>query len=222
MWWGFGGLIGLIIWIAIAFWPARVAGRKGHSFFGYFLLSLLFFPLSLFLAYMVDDRSATPGRQLLSLSYRELQAHLQPIMMRRCGATKRRRDNAMAEKQLVLSFFANEPAADVAASHSKGIRRLIRRCDGSSCPSTMPAISRWARSVLGAGVRVPGSALASSCSAPPSGSASPVAPPRAACITRAWTSATQTRHASGRPRCWQGGCRCGGQGHGRGPESRPS
>jgi hypothetical protein len=23
------------IWIAIAFWPARVAARKGHSFFGY-------------------------------------------------------------------------------------------------------------------------------------------------------------------------------------------
>ena len=44
MWWGLG-IIGLIIWIAIAFWPARVAGRKGHSFIGYFLLSLLFFPL---------------------------------------------------------------------------------------------------------------------------------------------------------------------------------
>ena len=40
------GIIGLIIWIAIAFWPARVAGRKGHSFIGYFLLSILFFPLA--------------------------------------------------------------------------------------------------------------------------------------------------------------------------------
>jgi hypothetical protein len=53
------GLIGLIIWIAIAFWPARVAGRKGHSFFGYFVLSLFFFPLSLLLAYMADDRTDT-------------------------------------------------------------------------------------------------------------------------------------------------------------------
>ncbi len=26
----------LVIWIAIAFWPARVARRKGHSFIGYF------------------------------------------------------------------------------------------------------------------------------------------------------------------------------------------
>jgi energy-coupling factor transporter transmembrane protein EcfT len=51
-------IIVLIVWIAIAFWPARVAGRKGHSFFGYFLLSLLFFPLALILAYLVDDRSS--------------------------------------------------------------------------------------------------------------------------------------------------------------------
>jgi hypothetical protein len=45
-----------IIWVALAFWPARVAARKGHSFFGFFLLSLVFFPLSLIIAYMVDDR----------------------------------------------------------------------------------------------------------------------------------------------------------------------
>ena len=56
--WIVGGIIGAIIWIAIAFWPARVAGRKGHSFFGYFLLSLLFFPLSLIMAYCVHDRTA--------------------------------------------------------------------------------------------------------------------------------------------------------------------
>ena len=46
-----------VIWIAIAFWPARVAGRKGHSFIGYFILSLFFFPLALIMAYMVHDRS---------------------------------------------------------------------------------------------------------------------------------------------------------------------
>ena len=45
----------LIIWIAIAFWPARVAARKGHSFVGYFILSLIFFPLSLLLAYLSRD-----------------------------------------------------------------------------------------------------------------------------------------------------------------------
>lgn len=51
-------LIVLAIWIAIAFWPARVAGRKGHSFFGYFVLSLFFFPLAIILAYVVQDRNA--------------------------------------------------------------------------------------------------------------------------------------------------------------------
>ena len=55
MWFGLG-IIGIIIWIAIAFWPARVAGRKGHSFLGYFILSLFFFPLALILAYVVPDR----------------------------------------------------------------------------------------------------------------------------------------------------------------------
>jgi hypothetical protein len=46
-------------WIAIAFWPARVAARKGHSFFGCFGFSLIFFPAVLIVAYMVGDR--TPG-----------------------------------------------------------------------------------------------------------------------------------------------------------------
>ena len=47
----------VVIWIALAFWPARVAGRKGHSFVGYFILSLFFFPLALVLAYVVKDRA---------------------------------------------------------------------------------------------------------------------------------------------------------------------
>jgi hypothetical protein len=45
-----------IIWIALAFWPARVAGRKGHSFIGFLILSLFFWPLALILAYAVSDR----------------------------------------------------------------------------------------------------------------------------------------------------------------------
>jgi len=53
-------VIVLVIWIAIAFWPARVAGRKGHSFLGYFILSLIFFPLALILAYLVPDRHNQP------------------------------------------------------------------------------------------------------------------------------------------------------------------
>jgi hypothetical protein len=45
-----------IVWIVIAFWPARVAARKGHSFLGYFVFSLFFFPAALITAYMVGDR----------------------------------------------------------------------------------------------------------------------------------------------------------------------
>ena len=56
--WWLGSILFFLIWIAIAFWPARVASRKGHSFVLYFLLSLVFFPLSLILAYVVSDRRA--------------------------------------------------------------------------------------------------------------------------------------------------------------------
>jgi hypothetical protein len=52
VWW----LVGILIWVAIAFWPARVAGRKGHSFFLFFIFSLFFFPLALITAYLVRDR----------------------------------------------------------------------------------------------------------------------------------------------------------------------
>jgi hypothetical protein len=55
--WWIGSIIFIIIWIAIAFWPARVASRKGHSFFLFFLFSLVFFPAALIVAYLVKDRS---------------------------------------------------------------------------------------------------------------------------------------------------------------------
>ena len=50
--------VAIIVWIAIAFWPARVAARKGHSFFLFFLFSLVFFPAALIVAYLVRDRRA--------------------------------------------------------------------------------------------------------------------------------------------------------------------
>jgi hypothetical protein len=50
-------VICVIIWLAIAFWPARVAGRKGHSFLLFFIFSLVFFPAALIVAYLVQDRS---------------------------------------------------------------------------------------------------------------------------------------------------------------------
>jgi hypothetical protein len=57
--WWLWSILALIIWIAIAFWPARVAARKGHSFFLYFLFSLLFFPAALIVAYLVSDKTAS-------------------------------------------------------------------------------------------------------------------------------------------------------------------
>ena len=56
MGWWIGGIIGLIIWIVIGSGRRGVAGRKGHSFILFFLLSLVFFPASLILAYVVRDR----------------------------------------------------------------------------------------------------------------------------------------------------------------------
>ena len=46
-----------LVWVAIAFWPARVAARKGHSFLGYFIFSLVFFPAALITAYLVQDHT---------------------------------------------------------------------------------------------------------------------------------------------------------------------
>jgi hypothetical protein len=56
--WWLGSILFIVIWIALAFWPARVAGRKGHSFFLFFLFSLVFFPAALIVAYLVKDRRA--------------------------------------------------------------------------------------------------------------------------------------------------------------------
>jgi hypothetical protein len=54
-WWLWSFLL-VAIWVAIAFWPARVAARKGHSFLGFLLFSLIFFPAALIVAYLVPDR----------------------------------------------------------------------------------------------------------------------------------------------------------------------
>ncbi len=58
LWW----ILVAIIWIAIAFWPARVAGRKGHSFIAFFIFSLFLWPAALIVAYLVHDRTYAPPR----------------------------------------------------------------------------------------------------------------------------------------------------------------
>ena len=64
LWW----ILFAVIWIAIAFWPARVAGRKGHSFIGYFVFSLFFFPAALIVAYLTHDRTEVPGGERAAVS----------------------------------------------------------------------------------------------------------------------------------------------------------
>ena len=64
MWW-LGSVLFIVTAVAIALWPPRVAARKGHSFFLYFLFSLLFFPAALIVAYLVADRRQ-PGPSALA------------------------------------------------------------------------------------------------------------------------------------------------------------
>jgi hypothetical protein len=53
----------LIVWVALALLPATIAKNKGHSFLGWFILSLFFWWITLFVALLMKDRrhpSAAP------------------------------------------------------------------------------------------------------------------------------------------------------------------
>ncbi len=50
-------ILGIIIWVAIALLPAMIAKNKGHSFWGWFLLSIFFWWITLFVAIFMHDRS---------------------------------------------------------------------------------------------------------------------------------------------------------------------
>ncbi len=54
-------ILGVILWIAIAFWPATVAKNKGHSFLGYFVLSLFFWWITLFIVYFGLKDNSKPS-----------------------------------------------------------------------------------------------------------------------------------------------------------------
>jgi ABC-type Mn2+/Zn2+ transport system permease subunit len=61
--WAGIGIVGFIILVALAFWPARVARRKGHSWLLFFIFSLfLFFP-ALIVAYLVPNRYRQERRE---------------------------------------------------------------------------------------------------------------------------------------------------------------
>lgn len=57
----FWGIIGIVAWIIIAFWPARWAQKKGYSFFLFLLLSwLISFVLTLIIIAFLKDKNKTP------------------------------------------------------------------------------------------------------------------------------------------------------------------
>lgn len=57
-------ILGIIAWLVVAFWPARVAQRKGYNFWLFFLISLPFFFVTLFVAYLMPRKqNAAPKAQ---------------------------------------------------------------------------------------------------------------------------------------------------------------
>lgn len=55
IWW----TVLVFFWVLIALWPASIASRKGHSFWGYFLLSLFFWWITLFVVLFMKDNNSS-------------------------------------------------------------------------------------------------------------------------------------------------------------------
>lgn len=52
-------LLGSILWVIFAFWPAIVARRKGYSFILFFILSIFLFIIALIIAYAMPNKNMT-------------------------------------------------------------------------------------------------------------------------------------------------------------------
>lgn len=50
-------ILGVVLWVIFAFWPAWVAKNKGYSAILFFLLSLFLFFVSLIIAYALPDKT---------------------------------------------------------------------------------------------------------------------------------------------------------------------
>ena len=54
------GVLGIVAWIIIAIWPARIASKKGHSFILWFFISISFWWITLFwVNFGLKDRNRT-------------------------------------------------------------------------------------------------------------------------------------------------------------------
>lgn len=60
----FYAVLGIVLWIFLAFWPAMVAKRKGHSFVLYFVLSIIVsWLIMLIFAYAVKDKTISDSQR---------------------------------------------------------------------------------------------------------------------------------------------------------------
>ncbi len=55
-------ILGAALWVFLAFWPASIASKKGHSFWLFFIISLFFWWITLFVALFMKDQSASAGQ----------------------------------------------------------------------------------------------------------------------------------------------------------------
>ena len=57
----FWGILGVVAWIIIAFWPAKWAHNKGYSFLLFLILSwFISFVLTLLIVAFLKDKTETP------------------------------------------------------------------------------------------------------------------------------------------------------------------
>lgn len=50
-------ILGIVLWIAVALWPAFIARRKGYSFLLFFIISLFFWWITLFVTLFMKDKN---------------------------------------------------------------------------------------------------------------------------------------------------------------------
>jgi hypothetical protein len=50
----------LFLWVLVAIWPAMLAQKKGYNFWLFFLISLFFWWITLFVVLFLKDKSQPP------------------------------------------------------------------------------------------------------------------------------------------------------------------
>jgi len=50
-------ILGIFLWILVAFWPASIAKKKGYSFLLFFIISLFFWWITLFVTLFLKPKT---------------------------------------------------------------------------------------------------------------------------------------------------------------------